>query len=414
MATQTTRVSHGATRLGWTLASGALVHLALALSPLPAILVDRNELTTPITSWTRLQEGLHLTHVLHQSPYSGGSFHHAPLLLLLHFFRSPLASHLLWTAAEVATAWNVARIARGRRRNLVEGEGEQVWDEAWCAALYLFHPFSIGSALARSTSVFNNLCLSTAIAAAVSGSPLTLAFALSLATHLSLYPVLLLPPLILVLNHQSSPPSSSPSTPSTTLTTSLRTTALLTTTAFLLHQLVVLALSHYLTGSWDFLSSVYGTILTIPDLTPTIGLGWYFFIEMFAHFRAFFVGVFQLHVLSYVAPLTIAYRRDPIFAVLLLVGIISIFKSYPSLGDFGIWHALLGTYSELSAHLPRPLLLLSLTLYALCLLPTFHHLWLYSGSGNANFFYASTRRMEGEACVLSSTAQAAQCACSQR
>lgn len=97
------------------------------------------------------------------------------------------------------------------------------------------------------------------------------------------------------------------------------------------------------------------------------------------------------------------------FAVLLLVGIISIFKSYPSLGDFALWHALLATYSELvsrarllvsaSLHrlittkhtdLPRPLLLLSLTLYALLLLPTFHHLWLYSGSGNANFFYAST------------------------
>lgn len=48
--------------------------------------------------------------------------------------------------------------------------------------------------------------------------------------------------------------------------------------------------------------------LTIPDLTPTIGLGWYFFIEMFDHFRSFFVGVFQLHILAYVAPLTIAYR----------------------------------------------------------------------------------------------------------
>ncbi len=30
------------------------------------------------------------------------------------------------------------------------------------------------------------------------------------------------------------------------------------------------------------------------------------------------------------------------------------------------------------------------TLYALALLPSFHHLWLYEGSGNANFFYAST------------------------
>lgn len=38
----------------------------------------------------------------------------------------------------------------------------------------------------------------------------------------------------------------------------------------------------------------------------------------------------------------------------------------------------------------RPLLLFSLSLYSIALLPTFHYLWLYSGSGNSNFFYAST------------------------
>jgi phosphatidylinositol glycan class U len=42
------------------------------------------------------------------------------------------------------------------------------------------------------------------------------------------------------------------------------------------------------------------------------------------------------------------------------------------------------------ADLTRPFLLFCLTLYSLALLPTFHYLWLYSGSGNANFFYAST------------------------
>lgn len=37
-----------------------------------------------------------------------------------------------------------------------------------------------------------------------------------------------------------------------------------------------------------------------------------------------------------------------------------------------------------------PLLSLALLLYSSCLLPAFHHLWLYAGSGNANFYYAST------------------------
>jgi len=43
-----------------------------------------------------------------------------------------------------------------------------------------------------------------------------------------------------------------------------------------------------------------------------------------------------------------------------------------------------------AADVSSPLFHTLLPLYALLLLPTFHHLWLYSGSGNANFFYAST------------------------
>jgi phosphatidylinositol glycan class U len=49
-----------------------------------------------------------------------------------------------------------------------------------------------------------------------------------------------------------------------------------------------------------------------------------------------------------------------------------------------------------AAHLERctelrhPLLSASILFYSACLLPAFHHLWLYAGSGNANFFYAST------------------------
>ena len=35
---------------------------------------------------------------------------------------------------------------------------------------------------------------------------------------------------------------------------------------------------------------------------------WYFFIEMFDHFRAFFLVVFALHPAVYVAPLCIFYR----------------------------------------------------------------------------------------------------------
>ena len=98
------------------------------------------------------------------------------------------------------------------------------------------------------------------------------------------------------------------------------------------------------------------------------------------------------------------------FAFVLLAGCISILKSYPSVGDAALFHSLLFLFPHL---LPRafivlsfraerdvgrrervdyrhPLLTVCLYLYSSALLPAFHHLWLYAGSGNANFYYAST------------------------
>ena len=46
--------------------------------------------------------------------------------------------------------------------------------------------------------------------------------------------------------------------------------------------------------SWSFLWATYGFILSVPELTPNMGLFWYFFTEMFEHFRVFFVCTFQV------------------------------------------------------------------------------------------------------------------------
>ena len=123
---------------------------------------------------------------------------------------------------------------------------------------------------------------------------------------------------------------------------------------------------------------------------------------MFDEFRVFFVGVFQLHVVSYVIPICVKLRSDPLFAAVILSGIIATFKPYTAVGDIGLFHALLALYPELVARasptpssadpadMRYPLFSLMLLVYAVALAPAFHYLWLYAGSGNANFFYAST------------------------
>lgn len=93
---------------------------------------------------------------------------------------------------------------------------------------------------------------------------------------------------------------------------------------------------------------------------------------------------------------------------------LSIFKSYPSVGDTALYHSLLPLFPELVQRefvnmLPvallfkrdsitephftdmrHPLFTVMAHLYTLLLLPIFHYLWLYAGSGNSNFYYAST------------------------
>lgn len=227
--------------------------------------------------------------------------------------------------------------------------------------------------------------------------------ALGVASYLSLYPALLLPPLVLLgYDRRITAKADSVSLLSYSISNFLYVVASIAG---------LLVVSYVITGfSWEFICSTYGFQLLVPDLTPNAGLWWYFFIEIFDPFREFFLGVFWLHLTGYVGGLTIRLRRQPLFVITALIGIFAIFKPYPSVADVSLYFALLPLYRHLS---PRKslsfqtllndfVLLICATvmrytffssaalLYATLLGPAFYHLWIYAGSGNANFFYAIT------------------------
>lgn len=120
---------------------------------------------------------------------------------------------------------------------------------------------------------------------------------------------------------------------------------------------VLLELSYLVTGSsWQFLTSTYGTYLLLPDLTPNVGLWWYFFIEMFDSFREFFLGVFWLHMASYVGGLSIRFQKQPLFAIVAMLGIIAVFQPYPTIADTSLFLGVVPLYRHLfprELH-PRP------------------------------------------------------------
>lgn len=106
--------------------------------------------------------------------------------------------------------------------------------------------------------------------------------------------------------------------------------------------------SYRIMNSWSFIGNTVGFILTVPDLRPNIGLYWYFFTEMFEHFRWLFIASFQINVgLLYIVPLALRLRRDPMLLAFSYLAIGAIFKSYPCLGDVGFYMALLPLWKHL-------------------------------------------------------------------
>jgi GPI-anchor transamidase subunit U len=335
-----------------------------------------------------VQEGLFLYNH-NVSPYDGGVYHQAPLLLpLFSLFPDtavyPIFTCILYTLVDLLSAnalYHIAESGEASSSRLFKSpRREKRWSGYVVAALFLLNPFTIATCLARSTTVFTTCAILHAIAKAVAGQLFTSMLSLSFAAYLSMYPILLLPPLIL-LAYDRTYNSNSPSL--------LRFAG--ANVLVVVSSLAILFLSSFiLTGSWEFLYSTYGIQLTLTDLTPNLGLWWYFFVEMFDSFRSFFLGLFWLHLSSYTPALSIRIRHQPLVVLTLLTGIFGIFKPYPSIADTSLFLALVSCFRHIFPLLRYSFLTGSMILYSAFLGPAFYHLWIYAGSGNANFFYAIT------------------------
>ncbi|KAF2202501.1 PIG-U-domain-containing protein [Delitschia confertaspora ATCC 74209] len=372
--------------------AAAAVRLLLftAFPSLPNLLTGRVEISTPVTSFKRLQEGVFLyTHNV--SPYDGGLYHQAPLLLPLFSLLPnpayhPFATNVLYTIVDLLGANALMQIAETGQtvssRLFTSPRKDLRWSSLAIGASFLFNPFTIATCIARPTSALTNLFVLIAMAKASQGASITFILALSFASYLSMHPILLFPPLLLLCYNMRVTKARTPPNPwAYTLShvggLALALVALLYTSALL-------------TGSWEFLAATYGVRLLLPDLTPNVGLWWYFFTEMFDSFREFFLGVFWLHAASYVPGLTIRLRKQPLFVAITLTGIFAVFQPYPSIADATLYLSLVPLLRHLFPLMRYTFLASSAILYTSFLGPAFYYLWIYAGSGNANFFYAIT------------------------
>ena len=205
---------------------------------------------------------------------------------------------------------------------------------------FLFNPFTIATCLSRSTNVFTTSGILYAISNAASGNSVNAMLALGFASYLSIYPALLFIPVVLLCYDQRVQKKK--------VSTNAAVFAVQHFGILLGSVAGLLGISCLVVGDfWQFVSATYGFQLLVPDLTPNVGLWWYFFIEMFDSFREFFLGVFWLHLACYVGGLTIRLRRQPLFVLTALLGIFAIFIPYPSISDASLYFAFLPLYRHL-------------------------------------------------------------------
>ncbi|GJM92220.1 hypothetical protein PR202_ga08662 [Eleusine coracana subsp. coracana] len=133
----------------------------------------------------------------------------------------------------------------------------------------------------------------------------------------------------------------------------------------------------------------YGFILTVKDLSPNIGVLWYFFAEVFDFFRSFFLMVFNLNIIFMVLPLAIRLKHRPCFLAFVYTAVVAMLKSYPLAGDSALYLGLLGIFANELAEMQFTFFLFFGYIGVSLLSPVMHNLWIWRGTGNANFYFAT-------------------------
>lgn len=366
-------------------------------------LSERVELATPLNSYKRLTEGVTL---LKQGvdPYSGVLFHETPLILhafnwiqdnlndrrinALFMFLDAFTAIVLGHAANLLSRYLLKQEDKNRKsfhqdaENIILKVADFQSIERYAQLAYLFHPYIIANCAAKTTTVFSNLVLACFLVCMLKKWRLLSTLWLALATYQSFYPIMLLFPLWAMMSHGKQ----------MKLQDVVVKEVLPSCGLFLGWFFAINYASFILMGeSLNFLSSTHGFILSVPELTPNMGLFWYFFTEMFEHFRLFFVCTFQINCFIYVIPLTIRFRNEPFLLAFTLLGLTAIFKSYPSYGEVGFYTALLPTVaSHLVPYMKQTFIIANMFLATTMLGPIQYQLWIFNGSANANYFFAIT------------------------
>ncbi|KAL9242841.1 hypothetical protein vseg_016800 [Gypsophila vaccaria] len=391
-------------------------------------LASRPEVSTPLTSLRRLAEGFWLKNYASVSPYEGSMYHGSPLLLSvlgpltvtrfdgipghilcsLLFVIADLASALLLraTGQKLQSAYSQSLKTLGCDEAVGASDIYSCGDVA--ALVYLWNPLTILTCVGSSTSPIENFLVILSIYGACKRLIPLAAIGWVLATHISLYPAVLIIPLSLLIGYgPDAPPKklflqknsnntaensadASPGELSHSFSWRPVLMFLLWTSAWSFYVLVLCGISVRQNGGIkEMFKRTFGFILTVEDLSPNIGVFWYFFAEVFDFFRNFFLLVIHMNIIFMILPLALRLKHRPCFLAFVYVAICSMLKTYPSVADSALCLGLLGLFINQLAEMHFSFVLFCGFVGVNLLSPVMHNLWIWRGTGNANFYFAT-------------------------
>lgn len=380
---------------------GLLLRLLVA-GLLGDTLQARVEVTTSINSWKRANEAIFLWDLGHD-PYLGDIFHEFPLGLVVYklislYSNVDIVFSLLDLLIAIILKWSTYSQLRLSGETTIEAE-----HRSYIVFLtYLFSPMAIVSCSGRATSILTNLLVALiGLTMTSSHSRLTTCLLTALLTCNNIHYATITIPALICLEYCSYERKKSAEKKKDVDTVSSRHSyyGQLLFSASLNRSVVywftsVLAISvlssFVMGGSWTYLESTYLFSLKINDLTPNIGMFWYFFTEVFEQFASFFTWIVQINAFIHVIPLTVTLRDSPLFAFYATYLTSTIFQPYPSLSNMALLFSLTFQWSNLFQHMRRILIVSSACVACMSLWPVFWHLWIIAGTANSNFYFGST------------------------
>ncbi|CAI5440401.1 unnamed protein product [Caenorhabditis angaria] len=320
------------------------------------LFAERVELNSPFYSFNHLNDGVALLEDGFD-PYSGNDFNLPPISLYALYFLQKYVPNLLptlWILMDISTALILSKISG--TKTLMP------------FLFYAFNPISIASCSILSLTIPQNLLIAMIFWAYRLDYSKTVAILIGFWSSFTLYPLLLIFSLIFVANHKIS-------------------AVFLAILAFFAANLVNFVLNEW---SWSFLDSTYQVILNFTNIQPNVGLHWYFFVQVFEHFRTFYTSAFTILYFFMGIPLTLIIRNDKEMHFISILLLITTFFPYPTLNSATICLALLPVLEKYRNYFRYTLLVPTTLITTIALMPVMWHMWIVSSSGNANFFFGAT------------------------